>query len=487
MFLVLPYKTELRLGQWPVVTYALIILCLVIHVLQVDNRDEIHVASIKYCDAIYQSDAGKDTLDYLTIDKDICIQDLDELHGVKNIDRLRIIFEKYNKSYKEFPDDKLDDVVDIFSKHMLAFKDVTPNNLDSYLSYDPSTWNPFSMILAGLSHADWPHVIFNLIFFYAFTPALELLTRSPWKFLLSMVIIQLVSNYSYSLSSIFTVYPVPTLGFSGVVSGMIGLAAFLMPWARIKIFIWFFFYLRIFAVPAWFVALWFIGWDTYDLMSTDEHGGINVLVHVLGGFTGYFLGFILFKEQRELNNFELKDEIDFMRSKRQDFFSLVSSYKANNGYWESKQRDYQSKQDEGRRKDILYKYITSGQDSKAITLILDDYHLKAPSIELYEELFFTIKDWRQGRVFYCLGRLLIHDYMQHNHTGAAIRIVRICLNSDADFVLANSADVIPLTKECINFKDEKLAYLIIKNSHFRYHGHVNKKLSQDMELLLETA
>ena len=487
MFLVLPYKTELRLGQWPVVTYALIILCLVIYVIQADNKDEIHVASIKYCDAIYQVDAAKDTLDYLTTDKEICIQDLDELHGVKNIDRLRIIFEKYNKSYKEFSDDELDDVIDIFSKHMQAFKKVTPNNLDLYLSYDPSTWNPFSMILAGLSHADWPHVIFNLIFFYAFTPALELLTRSPWKFLLSMVIIQLVSNYAYSLSSIFAVYPVPTLGFSGVVSGMIGLAAFLMPWARIKVFIWFFFYLRIFAVPAWFVALWFIGWDTYDLMSTDEHGGINVLVHVIGGFTGYFLGFVLFKEQREINDVELKDEIDFMRSKRQDFFSLVSSYKGNNGYWECKQRDYQSKQDEGRRRDILYKYITSGQDSKAITLILDDYHLKAPSIELYEELFFMIKDWRQGRAFYCVARLVIDLHLQHEHSGAAIRIAKLCYELDENFVLADPLHIVPLAKECMRCNEQRLAYLLVKNAKQRYEASINHDMCHELELLLSTS
>ena len=241
---------------------------------------------------------------------------------------------------------------------------------------------------------------------------------------------------------------------------------------------------RVLAIPAWFLALWYIGWDTYDLMTTDEHGGINVLVHVFGGFTGYFLGHLFFKKQREVNDAELVDEIDFMRAKRQDFFSLASSYKGNHTNWERKQREDVSKRDEGRRRDIIHKYITVGQDSMAINLILDDYNLKAPSIELYEELFFTIKDWRQGRAFYCLGRLIINHHIKNQHVGAAIRFAKICYELDYDFVLANSAHVLLLAKECIKYNDEKLAFLIIKDASQRYHHLLNDKAYLDMELLL---
>ena len=484
MFLILPYKTDLRLGQWPVVTYILIILCLIIHYIQDDNRKVINVAATKYCNTVYQSDAAPNTLDYIVKNKEECISDITGLHGIDNPDRLRILFEIYNKKYKEYSEEDLITVIDIFTKHMVAFGKTAPRNLDSLFSYDPSSWNPFSMIMAGLSHADWSHVIFNLIFFYAFTPALELLTRSPWRFSLSLVLIQVVSNYAYSISSLFAEYPVPTLGFSGVVMGMIGLSAYLMPWARIKTIFWFLYYFRILAIPAWFLALWYIGWDTYDLMTTDEHGSINVLVHVFGGFTGYFLGHLFFKSQREINDAELIDEMDFMRAKRQDFFSLASSYKGNNANWERKHRAEEIKRDEGRRRDILYKYISVGQDSKAINLILNDYHLKAPSIEIYEELFSTIKDWNQGRAFYCLGRLIINHHIKNDHSSAAIRFAKICYELDPDFVLANPAHVLLLAKKCIEYNDEKLAYLIIKDSSQRYHNTVNDKLCLDMEVLL---
>lgn len=484
MFIILPYKTDLRLGQWPVVTYSLILLCLIIHYFQADNRNAITHAASKYCNSIYQSDAPSDTLDYLIKDKDECISDLASLHGIHDQHRLYVIFEKYNDEYNDFPKKHLRKIVDVFSEHSRTFGKTAPVSLDRIFSYDPSTWNPFSMILAGISHADWSHVIFNLIFFYAFTPALELLTRSPWRFSLSLVLIQVVSNYAYSLSSLFADYPVPTLGFSGVVTGMIGLSAYLMPWARIKTIFWVLFYFRVLAIPAWFLALWYIGWDTYDLMTTDEHGGINVLVHVFGGFTGYFLGHLLFKKQREVNDAELVDEIDFMRAKRQDLFSLASSYKGNHTNWERKQREEEYIRDEGRRRDILHKYITVGQDSKAINLILDDYNLKAPSIELYEELFFTIKDWRQGRAFYCLGRLIINHHIKNHHIGAGIRFAKICYELEPGFVLANSAHVLLLAKECVKYNDEQLAYHIIKDANQRYHQLLNDKAYLEMELLL---
>ena len=99
MFLILPYKTDLRLGQWPVVTYILIILCLIIHYIQDDNRKVINVAATKYCNTVYQSDAAPNTLDYIVKNKEECISDITGLHGIDNPDRLRILFEIYNKKY----------------------------------------------------------------------------------------------------------------------------------------------------------------------------------------------------------------------------------------------------------------------------------------------------------------------------------------------------------------------------------------------------
>lgn len=41
------------------------------------------------------------------------------------------------------------------------------------LMYYPDSWNPVKMLVSSVSHAGWGHIIGNLIFFLAFSPAVE--------------------------------------------------------------------------------------------------------------------------------------------------------------------------------------------------------------------------------------------------------------------------------------------------------------------------
>ena len=38
------------------------------------------------------------------------------------------------------------------------------------------------------------------------------------------------------------------------------------------------------------MALWYIGWDTWELLTSTDTGGINVVAHVSGGFAGFAAG-----------------------------------------------------------------------------------------------------------------------------------------------------------------------------------------------------
>ena len=98
---------------------------------------------------------------------------------------------------------------------------------ESLLFY-PETWNPLKMIVSSLAHADWLHLVGNMIFYLAFAPALELLIGSRLKYLWIMLFIALVVGVCDSIAALFASGPVlPTLGFSGIVTGMIGLSAYL--------------------------------------------------------------------------------------------------------------------------------------------------------------------------------------------------------------------------------------------------------------------
>jgi len=482
MFLIIPYKTDLRLARVPIVTYAIILLCFIIHFVQDENRDKIEVAAQSYCENIYQPDANERSTDFLVVDKEICVSKLTFYHGVDNPVRFVKAFEKYNK--EGFTNQEFIQVTSLFNEHLDKFKKTAPKDIDSSLSYDPSSWNPFSMMLSAFSHGDWFHIWGNIIFFFAFAPALEILARSTWRFILALILIELTCDIPYSIVSMYAEYPVPTLGLSGIVMGMIGLSAYMMPWARINTFVWFIHFAKSIPIPAKFVALWYFGWDSYELLSNDENSGVNVLAHVMGAIGGYFSGVLLFKKLREENRYELDNEIDFMRAKRQDGFSLANTYKGESKFLENRLREEKYIKEKGRFHDQLFKLISIGKHSIAINLILAEYKEDFQLTPYFEDLLLTLKDWHIGRSFYCLGRLVIEDYMSSKQYGAAIRVAKLCYEHDDSFLLADPKYVVLLAEECISCNEEKLAHLIVKNAKSRYFSNINFEMCAKYESLL---
>lgn len=112
------------------------------------------------------------------------------------------------------------------------------------------------MLTSWVSHAERPHIMFNLIFFFAFTPALEIVIANKFKFIAVFVAIELVGGILYSLVSISNGSQVPTLGLSGAVMGMIGFSAYMMPKASVRTVFWFLLFIRRIYVPVLLLALW---------------------------------------------------------------------------------------------------------------------------------------------------------------------------------------------------------------------------------------
>ena len=50
---------------------------------------------------------------------------------------------------------------------------------------------------------------------------------------------------------------------------MIGMSAYLMPNVRIRTFVWILHFARNIHVPAVILAIWYIGWDTYYLLTSE--------------------------------------------------------------------------------------------------------------------------------------------------------------------------------------------------------------------------
>ena len=85
--------------------------------------------------------------------------------------------------------------------------------------------------------------------------------------------------------------PIPTLGASGAIAGVLGAYLLLFPGNRVRTLIWICFFIEIIDVPAvFFLALWFVGQITGVLGSyTTVGGGVAYWAHIGGFLAGMVL------------------------------------------------------------------------------------------------------------------------------------------------------------------------------------------------------
>lgn len=339
------------------------------------------------------------------------------------------------------------------------------------LVYYPDSWNPVMMLVSSVSHNGWAHIIGNLIFFMAFSPAVEVIVGDTKKYIAILVTIAFVDSITYSLTSLFNSEPLPTLGLSGVVMGVIGLSAYLMPMARIRVFVWFLVLIRSIFIPAWILALWYIGWDTWDLLMYGNSGGINLVAHVSGGVAGYMIGYRWLKDRREEIADELEDAMDYARSQRQDATAGLS-YSGGRNRLQQETHARNAARDHNEYMSRLHQLVEANRDSEAIILFLEDYELQKLSVEIYDELFDRMNEWgRKGRALQCLGRLCIQLRLEKNDYRNAINMLQRCQSMfSQNFTIAETDKVLILAWRMINMGHAVAALNLIHDADNRYSG-----------------
>lgn len=449
------------------------LLCFIIFYFQQENREAIDAVVDKYCQSIYEPDKKYEEYDYMRRNKESCwyyLTMMNELPADQN-------WLEYNKKRfgKKYTTEELEKFAVFEEQH---FKKVValgiPKSLDAKLMYYPDTYNPFKMLTSALSHADWSHIIFNLIFFFAFAPALEIISQSKLKFISVFLAVELVGGVLYSITSMLADSNIPTLGLSGSVSGMIGFSAFMMPWARIRTIFWIWIHVvRSYAIPAWILASWFIGWDVYYLFTSTENAGVNFLAHASGGITGYLMGYFFFKREKEAAQYELGVEIDYMRSKRESLSSIATLFKGDRNYIDNKQREHEGIKEYAKYNESLYREVKAGHTSEAVVLLVEKYDLFAESFEIYIELFTSIGEWKKKRVYFCAGRLIVDLLVEKKKVGKLTSVLKHCLEEDPDFVLGDPDDLLFVTKQLIESHEYNLAYQLIHNAEEKYGEYIN--------------
>jgi membrane associated rhomboid family serine protease len=146
-------------------------------------------------------------------------------------------------------------------------------------------------------HGGWLHIIGNMVYLWAFGPAIEDAMGS-FRFLLFYLAGGLVAMSGQVLADPFST--VPVLGASGAIAAVMGAFIVTFPRDRIRTLLWFLIFFRVTYIPAIFlIGFWFILQLANFGSVADVHtGGVAYLAHIAGFLFGVITGRFLSKPQR---------------------------------------------------------------------------------------------------------------------------------------------------------------------------------------------
>ena len=163
---------------------------------------------------------------------------------------------------------------------------------------DAEPINILTPLTSMFLHGSWGHILGNALFFWVFGNNVEDSMTRP-RFLVFYIICGLAAAGAHILVS--PASPVPTVGASGAISGILGAYLVLYPRVRVNML----FFLFIIRFPAWAVLIWWFavqvitGLPELSPMRPDVSGGVAVWAHV-GGFVTGMLLIKLFESERRV-------------------------------------------------------------------------------------------------------------------------------------------------------------------------------------------
>jgi len=295
----LPVKADFKLPHFPALTVLVCLVCAGVFFKQQSDWSEFDMAVTRYC---MKPQSRLEEMVLARIDElrnaTMCGEVMYQLANADDPDaEIAEIVQSLKPLSGLTSADSREYMSQMLRSELAKFRTLVPPDPDTKVAYYTGSWNPVGMLTSSFAHADWGHIIFNLIFFVAFATTVEALVGWP-GFVVFILVNSLLIGMTDSVVSSLTDTHHWTLGLSGVVMGVMGAHAFLLPRGKIRCYYWFIVIFGSIAVPAWVLAVWYIGGDLYQLVTRDDFYGINVLAHVAGGVAGYFYAFFFLKGAR---------------------------------------------------------------------------------------------------------------------------------------------------------------------------------------------
>lgn len=155
--------------------------------------------------------------------------------------------------------------------------------LEFYLAYDPAVPVPLTIATSMFMHGGWGHLFANMWSFWIFGNNVEDET-GPGPFLtfyLACGVAAGLTQVAVDLSS-----PVPMVGASGAIAGVLGAYLLRFPHARVLTVVPFFFAWLVW-IPA---GIWLTLWFLMQVFSSALGGGVAWYAHIGGFVAGMILG-----------------------------------------------------------------------------------------------------------------------------------------------------------------------------------------------------
>jgi membrane associated rhomboid family serine protease len=187
--------------------------------------------------------------------------------------------------------------------HRAPIGEAVPMGLGLRCVVDAEPINYLTPLTSMFLHGSWAHVVGNGLFLWVFGKNVEdsMGRLRVLAFYLVCGLVAAVAQIAAAPSS-----PVPMVGASGAISGVMGAYLVLFPRARIKMLFVFIIFVRVIALPAWLVLLYWFGLQVLTAVpqlagvQTEVPSGVAVMAHV-GGFIAGVVLVKLFVNERFVN------------------------------------------------------------------------------------------------------------------------------------------------------------------------------------------
>ena len=293
-----PVKADFKLPRFPWLTAIVCVVCFGIFLKQVNDWQDYENAVYAFCGKDRSNITEMIFKEISSNSPDACIE---VMYGLATSGDSQAMIEQVVSEMRPLKGFGAEDsryyVSDMLNEELRSYHIRVPEHPDEGLAYYTNTWNPLTMFASVFAHGSWSHIIFNLFFFVAFAATIEVLI-GPVAYIGLFLAVSLFTGVFSSVSALASGTHFSTLGLSGIVMGMMGLFAYLLPKGKIRCYYWFIILFGSIAIPAWALALWYIGGDIYTLFASEDHGVVNVMAHVTGGIAGYLFGIIFLQKVR---------------------------------------------------------------------------------------------------------------------------------------------------------------------------------------------